>query len=191
MYTIYFFLKYEYCSDDFRCNDLIKNKDDTPTYLATRLAAIRVLGTMYGKLGRLTGRSYEDTVHTLIKGLKSAESLTRAETFYAFGKLNDLRKILLKASLYLHSKRCDNVFDLCFLGKVCTGLGTAATNVHRDIYKAAKASLSGDRALRVRSAAASCIVLMASHTSFLYEAPNGELLTVYRLFFTIGNLDVV
>ena len=54
---------------------------------------------MYGKLGRLTGRSYEDTVHTLIKGLKSAESLTRAETFYAFGKLNDLRKILLKASL--------------------------------------------------------------------------------------------
>ena len=41
---------------------------------------------MYGKLGRMTGRSYEDTVHTLIKGLKSAESQTRAETFIAFGK---------------------------------------------------------------------------------------------------------
>ena len=40
---------------------------------------------MYGKLGRMTGRSYEDTVHTLIKGLKSAESQTRAETFIAFG----------------------------------------------------------------------------------------------------------
>ena len=146
---------------------------------------------MYGKLGRLTGRSYEDTVHTLIKGLKSAESLTRAETFYAFGKLNDLRKILLKASLYLHSKRCDNVFDLCFLGKVCTGLGTAATNVHRDIYKAAKASLSGDRALRVRSAAASCIVLMASHTSFLYEAPNGEVFTLYIYIYISTNLNVL
>ena len=80
----------KFCFDDSRCNDLIKNKDDTPTYLATRLAAIRVLGTMYGKLGRLTGRSYEDTVHTLIKGLKSAESLTRAETFYAFGKFYHL-----------------------------------------------------------------------------------------------------
>ena len=75
---------------------------------------------------------------------------------------------------------------MCFLGKVCTGLGTAATNVHRDIYKAAKASLSGDRALRVRSAAASCIVLMASHTSFLYEAPNGKLLTEHRKFLAIN-----
>ena len=52
---------------------------------------------MYGKLGRLTGRSYEDTVHTLIKGLKSAESLTRAETFYAFGKSDALQIILLRA----------------------------------------------------------------------------------------------
>ena len=69
-----------------RCNDLIKNKDDNLSYLTTRLAAIRVLGTMYGKLGRMTGRSYEDTVHTLIKGLKSAESQTRAETFIAFGR---------------------------------------------------------------------------------------------------------
>ena len=69
-----------------RCNDLIKNKDDTPSYLTTRLAAIRVLGTMYEKLGRMTGRSYEDTVHTLIKGLKSGESQTRAETFIAFGR---------------------------------------------------------------------------------------------------------
>ena len=84
--AINFFSQIWTFSDNFRCNDLIKNKDDTPTYLATRLSAIRVLGTMYGKLGRLTGRSYEDTVHTLIKGLKSAESLTRAETFYAFGK---------------------------------------------------------------------------------------------------------
>ena len=41
---------------------------------------------MYGKLGRMTGTSYEDTVHTLIKGLKSAESQTRTETFIAFGK---------------------------------------------------------------------------------------------------------
>ena len=41
---------------------------------------------MYGKLGRMTGRSYEETVQTLNKGLRSAESQTRAETFFAFGK---------------------------------------------------------------------------------------------------------
>ena len=80
---------------------------------------------------------------------------------------------------------------MCFLGKVCTGLGTAATNVHRDIYKAAKASLSGDRALRVRSAAASCIVLMASHTSFLYEAPNGELFTVYIYIDYLYRMNII
>ena len=59
------------------------------------------------------------------------------------------------------------------IGKVCSGLGSAATNVHRDIYKAAKSSLSGDRALHVRSAAASCIMAMAPYCSFIYEAPNG------------------
>ena len=56
------------------------------------------------------------------------------------------------------------------------GLGSAATNVHRDIYKAARASLSGDRAMHVRSAAASCIMAMAPYCSFLYEAPNGEII---------------
>ena len=60
------------------------------------------------------------------------------------------------------------------IGKVCTGLGSAATNVHRDIYKAAKASLSGDRAVTVRSAAASCILAMAPYATFLYESPNGK-----------------
>ena len=61
---------------------------------------------------------------------------------------------------------------------MCSGLGSAATNVHRDIYKAARSSLSGDRALHVRSAAATCIQAMASYCSFLYEAPNGMNATI-------------
>jgi hypothetical protein len=36
-------------------------------------AAITCLGTMYEKLGRLMGRSYEDTVQLLLKSIKSAE----------------------------------------------------------------------------------------------------------------------
>ncbi len=69
-----------------RCNDLLKNRDDSPSFLVTRLTAIRVLGTMYERLGRMTGRSYEETVQVLNKGLKNAESQARAETMIAFGE---------------------------------------------------------------------------------------------------------
>ena len=41
---------------------------------------------MYEKLGRMTGRSFEETIGLLNKGYKNAESNTRAETMYAFGK---------------------------------------------------------------------------------------------------------
>ncbi|CAG9112634.1 unnamed protein product [Plutella xylostella] len=70
-----------------KCNDIIKVKDDSPSYLPTRLAAICCLGSMYEKLGRMMGRSYEETVSTLVKSLKSAESQTRLEI------MNTLEKI--------------------------------------------------------------------------------------------------
>lgn len=69
-----------------RCNDLLKTRDDSLSSLSTRLSAIRVLGTMYEKLGRMTGRSFEETVGLLNKGWKNAESTTRAETMLALGK---------------------------------------------------------------------------------------------------------
>lgn len=68
-----------------RINDLLKNKDDSPSFLPTRLTAICVIGTMYETLGRMTGRSYEETVQVLTKGLKTAESQIRMETMIAFG----------------------------------------------------------------------------------------------------------
>ncbi|XP_053615269.1 HEAT repeat-containing protein 5B [Plodia interpunctella] len=70
-----------------KCNDIIKVKDDSPSYLPTRLAAICCLGSMYEKLGRMMGRSYEETVSTLVRSLKSAESQTRFEI------MNTLEKI--------------------------------------------------------------------------------------------------
>lgn len=42
---------------------------------------------MYERLGRMTGRSYEETVSALTKGLKNAESQTRMETMHALGKV--------------------------------------------------------------------------------------------------------
>lgn len=41
---------------------------------------------MYETLGRMTGRSYEETVQVLNKGLKNAESQIRMETMVTFGE---------------------------------------------------------------------------------------------------------
>ncbi|KAF6034302.1 HEATR5B [Bugula neritina] len=61
------------------CNDIIKNRDDSPSYLPNRLAAITTIGVLYEKLGRMVGRSYEETVSLLIRSLKNAESQGRYE----------------------------------------------------------------------------------------------------------------
>ncbi|XP_026315356.1 HEAT repeat-containing protein 5B isoform X2 [Hyposmocoma kahamanoa] len=70
-----------------KCNDIIKVKDDSTSYLPTRLAAICCLGSMYEKLGRMMGRSYEETVTTLVRSLKSAESQTRLEIMTTLEKI--------------------------------------------------------------------------------------------------------
>lgn len=51
-------------------------------------AAICCLGSMYEKLGRMMGRSYEETVTTLVRSLKSAESQTRLEIMITLEKVN-------------------------------------------------------------------------------------------------------
>ncbi|XP_054715706.1 HEAT repeat-containing protein 5B-like [Uloborus diversus] len=70
-----------------KCNDIIRNKDDSPSFVAIKLAAISCLGTMYQQLGRMTGRSYEETVSILLKSLKSAESQTRCEIMVTMEKI--------------------------------------------------------------------------------------------------------
>lgn len=87
------------------------------------------IGAMYEKLGRMMGRSYEETVQILIKVLRNSESQLRIEIMIT-------------------------------LEKITAGMGSAAGNVHKDIYKAAKMGLT-DRALPVRCAAA--LVSLRSH----------------------------
>ncbi|XP_049821749.1 HEAT repeat-containing protein 5B isoform X2 [Aethina tumida] len=70
-----------------KCDDILKNKDDSPSFLPKRLAAICCVGTMYEKLGRMMGRSYENTVHILIRSLRSAESQTRIEIMLTLEKV--------------------------------------------------------------------------------------------------------
>ncbi|EDV91239.1 HEAT repeat-containing protein 5B isoform X2 [Drosophila grimshawi] len=140
------------------CNDILKNKDDSPSYLPTKLAAICVLGSMYEKLGRMMGRTYEDTVQILIRTLRNAESQARIEIMHT-------------------------------LEKVSAGMGTAISNVHKDIYKAAKHCLL-DRVMAVRVAAARCILKMIYSAPFLYQTELENLGTLCFRAFDGSNYEV-
>uniref|UniRef100_A0A0R3S5B1 HEAT repeat-containing protein 5B n=1 Tax=Elaeophora elaphi TaxID=1147741 RepID=A0A0R3S5B1_9BILA len=69
------------------CNDILKGRDDSPTHLLVKLAALQCLGAMYEALGRLVGRSYEESFHHMARWLKNAESQGRAELLYTFAKM--------------------------------------------------------------------------------------------------------
>lgn len=121
-------------------------------------AAICCVGTMYEKLGRMMGRSYEETVHILIRSLRNAESQTRIE-------------IMLT------------------LEKVCAGMGSAISNVHKDIYKAARHCLI-DRVMAVRCAATRCLLEMLNHALFLYTTELESLATLCFRAFDGSNYEV-
>ncbi|XP_071963983.1 HEAT repeat-containing protein 5B-like isoform X2 [Antedon mediterranea] len=69
------------------CNDIIKSKDDSPSYLPTRLAAVAIIGAMYERLGRMVGSSFMETIQNLIKALKNAESTGRCEIMLCLEKI--------------------------------------------------------------------------------------------------------
>uniref|UniRef100_A0A8B9LPZ3 HEAT repeat-containing protein 5A n=1 Tax=Astyanax mexicanus TaxID=7994 RepID=A0A8B9LPZ3_ASTMX len=70
-----------------RCNDIIRSKDDSPSFLPTRLAAVACLGAMYEQLGRLLISSFKETVANLLKALKNAESQGRHEIMLCIEKI--------------------------------------------------------------------------------------------------------
>lgn len=70
-----------------RCYDIIRSKDDSPSFLPTRLAAVACLGAMYEQLGRLLISSFRETVVTLLKALKSSESQGRYEIMQCIEKI--------------------------------------------------------------------------------------------------------
>uniref|UniRef100_A0A674A4K2 HEAT repeat-containing protein 5A n=1 Tax=Salmo trutta TaxID=8032 RepID=A0A674A4K2_SALTR len=70
-----------------RCNDIIRSKDDSPSYLPTRLAAIACLGALYEQLGRLLVNTFKETLANLLKAMKSAESQGRYEIMLSVEKI--------------------------------------------------------------------------------------------------------
>uniref|UniRef100_A0A3Q1AXC4 HEAT repeat-containing protein 5A n=1 Tax=Amphiprion ocellaris TaxID=80972 RepID=A0A3Q1AXC4_AMPOC len=70
-----------------RCNDIIRSKDDSPSGLPTRLAAVACLGSLYEQLGRMLVGSFKDTLVNLLKAMKSAESQGRYEIMLSIEKI--------------------------------------------------------------------------------------------------------
>ncbi|KAM5293389.1 HEAT repeat-containing protein 5B [Ctenodactylus gundi] len=70
-----------------KCNDIIRNKDDTAAYLPTKLAAVACVGAFYEKMGRVLGSAFPETVNNLLKSLKSAESQGRSEILMSLQKV--------------------------------------------------------------------------------------------------------
>ncbi|XP_070698755.1 HEAT repeat-containing protein 5A [Pempheris klunzingeri] len=70
-----------------RCNDIIRSKDDSPSGLPTRLAAIACLGALFEQLGRMLAGSFKDTLTNLLKAMKSAESQGRYEIMLCLEKI--------------------------------------------------------------------------------------------------------
>ncbi|TDG98504.1 hypothetical protein EPR50_G00201090 [Perca flavescens] len=70
-----------------RCHDIIRSKDDSPSGLPTRLAAIACLGALFEQLGRMLFGSFKDTLTSLLKAMKSAESQGRYEIMLSLEKI--------------------------------------------------------------------------------------------------------
>uniref|UniRef100_A0A7N6C451 HEAT repeat-containing protein 5A n=1 Tax=Anabas testudineus TaxID=64144 RepID=A0A7N6C451_ANATE len=70
-----------------RCSDIIRSKDDSPSGLPTRLAAVACLGALYEQLGRMLAGSFKDTLANLLKAMKSAESQGRYEIMLSVEKI--------------------------------------------------------------------------------------------------------
>ncbi|XP_070776216.1 HEAT repeat-containing protein 5A [Enoplosus armatus] len=70
-----------------RCNDIIRSRDDSPSGLPTRLAAVACLGALFEQLGRMLVGSFKDTLTNLLKAMKSAESQGRYEIMLSLEKI--------------------------------------------------------------------------------------------------------
>lgn len=69
------------------CNGMLRSRDDSTSSTTTRLAALVCLNTIYKTMGRMIGRSFEDSVSLMVKLIKQSESQVRCETMLALCSL--------------------------------------------------------------------------------------------------------
>ncbi|KAA0194373.1 hypothetical protein FBUS_11299 [Fasciolopsis buskii] len=66
------------------CNSMLKSRDDGACNSNTRLASITCLGTMYKCLGRMIGRSFEDSVSLMVRLIKQVRLFVSLSIHLAF-----------------------------------------------------------------------------------------------------------
>lgn len=75
------------------------------------------------------------------------------------------------------------------LEKVCAGMDSAISSMHKDIYKATKLCLT-DRVMAVRVAAAKCLLELVNHASFLYTTELESMASLCFRAFDGSNYEV-
>ncbi|UJR09975.1 hypothetical protein I4U23_014199 [Adineta vaga] len=102
-----------------RCNDTLKSKDEV-----AKLATVVVIGALYERLGRLVGRSYEETIQLLLKTLKNGDSQMRFEIMFTLERIvnglgsagNNIHREILKVA---KTHICDRAMPVRSAAAMC------------------------------------------------------------------------
>jgi hypothetical protein len=69
------------------CNNILKAKDESKNQKFAKLCSLDVLGSIYERIGRMVGRSYEATMSILTKCLKTSDVDIKIEILNAMEKM--------------------------------------------------------------------------------------------------------
>ncbi|XP_047300768.1 HEAT repeat-containing protein 5B isoform X6 [Homo sapiens] len=119
-----------------KCNDIIRNKDDTAAYLPTKLAAVACVGAFYEKMGRMLGSAFPETsqgrseilmsLQKVLSGLGGAAASSHRDIYKnARSLLTDrsmavrcaVAKCLLELqneAVFMWTAELENIATLCF-----------------------------------------------------------------------------
>jgi HEAT repeat-containing protein 5 len=149
-----------------KCNELLKPREhEKQMQQMAKLCALSCIGAIYEKLGRMVGKSYEDTVQILLKYMKSADSQIRVEIVQTFEKIlcglgtagQSAHKDIYKQLKQLVTDRapvvrCASIKCLCEMVKYSTFMYSSASNSGSG---SSSSSLSASTTAAVTSASAS------------------------------------
>lgn len=69
------------------CLDLLKTKNDSPSYTNVRLGSVEILGCLYERLGRTAGGTFPDSLTALIKLQRGSDVATRCAALFSMRQM--------------------------------------------------------------------------------------------------------
>lgn len=121
-----------------KCHNILKSKEDTQMLQFSRLCALNVISAIYERLGRIVGRSYEETIQILLKLLK-------------------------QSSLELNFK----IEIIKTIQSLIIGLNSAVQILYKDLHYRLKSYLF-DKQQEIRCYIAKCLTSMVQYANFMY-----------------------